>query len=254
MRAFGGGDRNFRKPDTMIKTSDVEYEIGGKSFTGYFADGSNGRRVPGIVVAHEGPGLTEHPKERARMLAALGYVAFAMDTYGELPANMERARELLRALMADLPTLRQRANVALDLVKAHANVDPSRTAAIGFCFGGTTVLELARSGADVACVVGFHSGLTTSAPQDAKNIKGKVLVCMGVNDPIITIEQREAFAKEMEAGNVDWRMELYGGAAHSFTNPDIDAYKIPGFAYDRKTDERSWRAMRDLFDEVLGPL
>lgn len=238
----------------MIKTSDVDYKIDGKSFTGYLADGSNGRRVPGILVAHEGPGLTEHPKERARMLAQLGYVAFAMDTYGERPANIDYARELLRALMADLPTLRKRANVALDFVKAQTNVDPKRTAAIGFCFGGTTVLELARSGADVACIVGFHSGLVTSAPQDAKNIKGKVLVCMGVNDPIITADQRDAFAKEMEAGNVDWRMDLYGGAGHSFTNPEIDAYKFPGFAYDKKTDERSWRAMRDLFDEVLGPV
>ncbi len=237
-----------------MKTAGIEYKIDGKTFTGYLADGSNGRKVPGVVVAHEGPGLTEHPKERARMLADLGYIAFAMDTFGEPPPGIEKATGLVRALTADLPTLRKRARTALDIVKAQADVDPKRTAAIGFCFGGTTVLELARSGADVNCVVGFHSGLATKAPQDAKNIKAKVLVCMGVNDPIITAEQRDAFVKEMEAGKVDWRMELYGGVGHSFTNREVDAYNMPGFAYDETTDKRSWRAMRDLFDESFGPI
>ena len=188
------------------------------------------------------------------MLAALGYVAFAMDTYGERPATIDEARVLLRGLMADLPTLRKRAQAALDIVKAHAHVDAARTAAIGFCFGGATVLELARSGADVAGVVGFHAGLTTTAPQDAKNIKAKVLVLLGAADPVITAEQRDAFVKEMEEGKVDWQMVVYGGVGHSFTNPDIDAYKFPGFAYDKNADARSWRAMRDFFDETLGPL
>ncbi len=237
-----------------MKTHNLEYQVDGQTFVGYLADGSNGRKVPGILVAHEGGGMTEHPKERARMLAELGHVAFAMDTFGKRPSKMEEAMALVRGLSADLPTLRKRACMALDIVKAQSSVDPKRTAGIGFCFGGTTVLELARSGADVACVVGFHSGLATSAPQDATNIKGKVLVCLGVNDPIINAEQREAFAKEMEAGKVDWRMELYGGAGHSFTNREVDAYKMPGFAYDERTDKRSWRAMRAFFDEVFGPL
>ena len=238
----------------MIKTTDIEYKTDGKTFTGFLADGSNGKRVPGILVAHEGGGMTGHPKERAKMLAELGYVAFAMDTFGERPASMEQAMGFVRGLMGDLPTLRKRALTALDIVKAQSNVDPKRMAGIGFCFGGTTVLELARSGADVAGVVGFHSGLATTAPQDAKNINAKVLVCLGVTDPIINAEQREAFAKEMEAGKVDWRMELYGGVGHSFTNREVDALKIPGFAYDEKTDKRSWRTMRDFFDEVLGPV
>ena len=237
-----------------MKASGIEYKVDGKTFTGYLADGSNGRQVPGVVVAHEGGGMTEHPKERARMLADLGYVAFAMDTFGERPASMDQAMGFVRGLTADLPTLRKRALTALDIVKAQPNVDAKRTAAIGFCFGGTTVLELARSGANVGCVVGFHSGLATTAPQDAKNIKAKVLVCLGVNDPIISAEQREAFAKEMEAGKVDWRMELHGRVGHSFTNREIDALKIPGFAYDETADKRSWRTMRDLFDEVLGPI
>ncbi len=238
----------------MIKTSQIAYEVDGKKFTGFLADGSKGKKVPGIVVAHEGGGMTGHPKERAKMLAELGYVAFAMDTFGEAITSMEQAMATIRGLMTDLPTLRKRAQTALDIVKSQASVDAKRTAAIGFCFGGTTVLELARSGADVGCVVGFHSGLATAAPQDAKNIKAKVLVCLGAVDPIIPAEQREAFIKEMEAGKVDWRMDIYGGVGHSFTNREVDARNLPGFKYDERTDKRSWRTMRDLFDEVLGPI
>ncbi|MDZ4867430.1 MAG: dienelactone hydrolase family protein [Alphaproteobacteria bacterium] len=237
-----------------MKLNEVEYNIDGKPYRGFLADGSNGRKVPGILVAHEGGGMTGHPKERAKMLAELGYVAFAMDTFGEKIVSREQAMSTIMGLMSDLPTLRKRSQTALDIVKAQPNVDRKRTAAIGFCFGGTTVLELARSGADIGCVVGFHSGLATSAPQDAKNIKCKVMVCLGAADPIIPAEQREAFVKEMQAGKVDWRMELYGDAGHSFTNREVDAMNIPGFAYHEATDKRSWRTMRDLFDEVLGPI
>jgi dienelactone hydrolase len=237
-----------------MKTGNIEYTVGKKKFTGFLADGSNGTKTAGVLVAHEGGGMTDHPKERAKMLAELGLVAFAMDTFGEAITSREQAMATIGALMGDLPTLRARANAALDIVKAQPNIDPKRTAAIGFCFGGTTVLELARSGADVCGVVGFHSGLATSAPQDAKNIRCKVMVCLGAEDPIIPAEQRDAFVKEMQAGNVDWRMELYGGAGHSFTNRAVDAMNLPGFKYHEPTDRRSWRAMRDFFDEVLGPV
>ncbi len=232
----------------------TSYEVDGKTFTGYMAAGSGGRRAPGILVAHEGPGLTAHVKERARMLAQLGYVAFAMDRYGEVDPPLERAKALVRALRADLATLRRRANAALDLLKAHRSVDARRTAAIGFCFGGTAVLELARSGADVACVVGFHAGLDTTAPGDARAIKGKLLVCMGDRDPVVTARHRDAFVAEMAAANVDWQMILHGGVGHSFTNRESDAWGFPGFAYDAVADKRSWLAMRNLFDEVLGPV
>jgi dienelactone hydrolase len=237
-----------------MQTRTIDYEIDGKTFTGYLADGSNGQKTAGILVAHEGGGMTEHPQERARMLAELGYVAFAMDTFGEKITSREQAMATIGGLMGNLPMLRKRAATALDIVKAQPNVDPKRSAAIGFCFGGTTVLELARSGADVGCVVGFHSGLTTSAPQDARNIRCKVMVCLGAEDPIIPAEQRDAFIKEMQAGKVDWRMELYGGAGHSFTNREVDAMNLPGFKYHAPTDRRSWAAMRDLFDEVMGPV
>ena len=237
-----------------MKTLDIEYTLDGRKFTGYLADGSNGKKTAGILVAHEGGGMTNHPQERARMLAQLGYVAFAMDTFGEVITSREQTMAIIGALTGDLPTLRKRALTALNLLKAQPNVDAARTAGIGFCFGGTTVLELARSGADVGCVVGFHSGLATSAPEDAKNIKGKVLVCIGAADPIIPTAQRDAFVREMTEGGTNWQMRLFGGVGHSFTNTEVDARNMPGFRYDRTADTRSWQAMRDLFDEVLGPV
>jgi dienelactone hydrolase len=237
-----------------MHTQDIEYRIDGKKFVGYLADGSNGRKTAGVLVAHEGGGMTGHPKERARMLAELGYVAFAMDTFGEPITSREQAMAIITTLSNDLPTLRRRARTALDLLKSQTNVDPTRTAAIGFCFGGTTVLELARSGADVGCVVGFHSGLATIAPQDAKNIRCKVMVCLGAQDPIIPAQQRDAFIDEMQAGGVDYQMLVYGNAGHSFTNREVDAMNLPGFAYHAPTDKRSWQAMRNFFDEVIRPV
>jgi dienelactone hydrolase len=237
-----------------MHTQDIEYRIDGKQFVGYLADGSNGRMTAGVLVAHEGGGMTGHPKERARMLAQLGYVALAMDTFGEPITSREQAMAVIGALSNDLATLRKRGRTALDLLKAQANVDPSRTAAIGFCFGGTTVLELARSGADVGCVVGFHSGLTTIAPHDARNIRCKVMVCLGADDPIIPAEHRNAFIDEMRAGGVDYQMLVYGNAGHSFTNREVDAMNLPGFAYHASTDKRSWQAMRNFFDEVIKPV
>jgi dienelactone hydrolase len=148
-------------------------------------------------------------------------------------------------------TLRARVAAALELLKEQANVKRERIAAVGYCFGGPAVLELARSGAPVACTIGFHAGLSTLAPDDAKSIRGKVLVCQGNEDAIITAEQREAFAREMTNARVDWQMHLYGGVGHSFTNREIDAWKIPGFSYDAAADLRSFRAMRDLFNETL---
>lgn len=235
-----------------MQTRDIEYQVDGKKYVAYLADGAGGKRTAGVLVAHEGGGMTGHPKERARMLAELGYVALAMDTFGHAITSREQAMATIGALTSDLPQLRKRARTALDLLKSQPYVDPSRTAAIGFCFGGTTVLELARSGTDVRCVVGFHSGLATTAPQDARQIKAKVLVCLGAEDPIIPIAQRDAFADEMREGGVDWEMQVYGGVGHSFTNREVDAMNLPGFKYDERADRRSWSAMRTFLDEVIG--
>jgi dienelactone hydrolase len=230
----------------------LTYRIGAATYTGYLADGSAGRRVPGVLVAHEGGGfLTEHAKDRARKVAELGYVAFALDLFGDPRPTLEQARQMVQQLRNDLPTLRARATAALDLLRQQSNVDGSRLAAIGFCFGGTTVLELARSGADIACAIGFHAGLATTAPAQPGVIRGKVLVCQGADDPIVTAEHRSEFAAEMTRAGVDWQMHVYGGVGHSFTNPEIHRWNLPGFIYDERADRRSWLAMRALLDEAF---
>ena len=237
-----------------MKTQDIEYSVGGKRFVGYFAvdEGRAGAR-PGVLVGPEGGGLVELTKSIARRLAEAGYAAFAMDYYGDGQAlsDMNQVMARLGPWMVDPAGIREIAAVALGVLAGQAETDPSRLAAIGYCFGGTTALELARSGAELKAVVGFHSGLATARPGDAANIKARVLVNIGADDPIIPPEQRLAFEKEMTDGGVDWRMNLYGGAGHSFTNPDVGALGRAGFAYDERTDRRSWTAMMDMFDEAL---
>jgi dienelactone hydrolase len=230
----------------------VSYRVAEETFHGYSAQGSKDRPMPGILVAHDGPGLNEHTKERALMLAELGYVVFAMDIYGAVDPPLEEAKAIVKALRANPSMLRLRATTALQLLKALPRVDTRKIAAIGFCFGGTTVLELARSGAELAGVVGFHAGLAPLAATERGGTRCPVLICTGANDPIVTAEQREAFGLEMSSAGVDWQMLLLGGAGHCFTNRWVDASKIPGFAYDAVADARSWSAMRSFIDEVFS--
>lgn len=235
---------------------DIEYEVDGRRMIGHLATPDGAGPFPGVLVCHEGPGLTDHAKGRARMLAELGYVAFALDYHGDgrpIEGGMAEIRAKLGPLMADPLATRVLGRAGLDVLMAQPQTDPARLAAIGYCFGGTMALELARGGAALSAVVGFHSGLATVRPEDASAITAKVLVCIGADDPMIPPEQRAAFETEMRAGQVDWRMNLYGGAVHSFTNENASRMGIPGIAYHEPTDRRSWRAMRDLFDEVWGP-
>ena len=238
-----------------MKTEDIEYHADRARLVGYLAvDDSRGGKRPGVLVAPEGGGLVDLTKSIARRLAEAGYIAFAMDYYGDGKPLADRNEVMPRinAFMAEPRTIRDRAAGALAVLARQPECDASKLAAIGYCFGGTTVLELARSGADLEAVVGFHSGLGTTRPQDAKNIKAKILVCIGANDPIIPAALRLAFETEMAEGGVDWRMNVYGGAGHSFTNPNVGALGMPGFEYHEATDQRSWAAMIDLFDETLG--
>ena len=230
----------------------VGYEADGQGFTGYLADGSQGRSVPGILVIHEGGGLTEETKARTLRLAEFGYVAFAMDLFGEPVVELERAREITRYLRENVTALRARCRAALEVVRAQMGTDTARLGAIGFCIGGAAAIELARDGADLACVVGFHSGFIEGPPaEDDRNIKAKLLLCQGAADPIVTAAQRDDFFARMSQAGVDWQLQLYGGVGHSFTNPQIDAWKLPGFAYDAVADRRAWAAMLGLFDEVF---
>jgi dienelactone hydrolase len=237
-----------------MHTQDITYHADGARLIGrLFVDEARTGKRPGVLVAPEGLGLSDHTFNIARRLAEAGYVAFAMDYYGDggtLP--MDEVMPRIGAFMASPETIRARAAEALKVLAGRPETDAGKLAAIGFCFGGTTVLELARSGAALGAVVGFHSGLGTARPQDAANIKAKVLACIGADDPIVPAEQRAAFEKEMTDAKVDWRMNLYGGTGHSFTNPAVGALGRPGFDYHAPTDQRSWRAMIDLFEEAFG--
>jgi len=221
----------------------------------FYEAGVSGRR-PGILVFPEAFGLGEHAISRAKRLAGLGYIALACDLHGngEVLGDLEKVMGLLAPLRENPARIRARALGGLTALTERAEVDAKHIAAIGFCFGGTMALELARSGADIAAAVGFHSGLQTAAPGDAHQIKGKVLVCIGADDPAVPPEMRQAFEAEMRAGKVNWQMNLYGGVVHSFTNPAADAMGRPEMArYDAQTDARSWAEMQALFKEVFSP-
>jgi dienelactone hydrolase len=230
----------------------IAYRHQGRDFTGYLADGSKGVPAPGILVAHEGGGLSRHTKERARRLGELGYVAFALDMYGEEDPPLERAKALGQALRSDVAGLRGRVRAAFDLLVSMPVVDRSKLAAIGFCMGGAAMIELARTGAPLGCMVGFHSGFLPGTPEENRAIRARLLLCHGADDPVVPPASCHAFTAEMSEAGVDWQLHLYGGVGHSFTNPDIDAWNLPGFNHHPSADARSWQAMTAMFDETFG--
>ena len=219
----------------------------------FFEPGTGPRA--GVLVFPEAFGLSEHAISRAERLAKMGYVALACDLHGDarLVDDLEQAIGLLKPLFADPSRTRARAAGGLHALTARAEVDAGRVAAIGFCFGGTMSLELARSGADLKAVVGFHSGLGTAAPKtDAKAIKARVLVCIGADDPMIPAEQRAEFETEMRDAKVDWQMHLYGNTVHSFTNQEAARRGMPdAIRYSPEADARSWASLQELFGETL---
>jgi dienelactone hydrolase len=237
-----------------IHTETVDYKQGDATLEGFVAydDAVQGPR-PGILIVHQWMGLTDYEKKRAQMLAQLGYVAFCADIYGKgvLPKNTQEAGALAGKYKSDRPLLRARVNAALAALRQQALVDQKRVAAIGYCFGGTTVIELARSGAEVAGVVSFHGGLDSPAPADGKSIKCKLLVCHGADDPFETAQDMAAFENEMRTAGVDWQLIKYGGAVHSFTQPNAGHDNSKGAAYNERADKRSWEAMTQFFAEIF---
>lgn len=238
-----------------MKTYDLEYLADNRRMVGFFAVPDGEGAIPAVLVCHEGPGLDDHAKTKARRLAELGYLAFALDYHGDgrpLEGGLPVVRERLGPMMLDPLLTRAVGQAGLDVLLGHQRCDPARVAAIGFCFGGTMALELARGGAPLKAVVGFHSGLGTARPDDATNCTAKVLACIGADDPMINGEQRSAFEQEMTAGGVDWMLNVYGGAVHSFTNVNADLMGMPQvIAYHEPTDRRSWHAMLNLFAETI---
>lgn len=237
-----------------IVSKTVEYKQGDAVLEGVsvYDDAIQGKR-PAVLVVHQWKGLGDYEKKRAEMLAKLGYNVFAADIYGKgiRPQSPQAAGAEAGKYKNDRALLRSRVRAGLDVLMTHELTDPKRVAAIGYCFGGTTVLELARSGADIVAVVSFHGGLSSPAPADAKNIKAKVLALHGADDPNVPPKEVAAFEDEMRQGGVDWQLIAYGGAVHSFTDWNAGSDNSKGAAYNERADRRSWEAMKQFFAEAF---
>lgn len=237
-----------------IKTEAVEYQDGDAGLEGFLAyDDAGAAPRPGVLVVHEWKGLGPYAKRRAEQLAQLGYVAFAVDMYGKgvVAKDHDEAAKLSGVYRNDRQLMRRRIIAALEHFTRDARVDATRIAAIGYCFGGMTVLELARSGADVAGVVSLHGGLDTPQLDDARNIRGRILVLHGADDSFIAPEQVAAFEEEMKRAEVRYELIQYPGAVHSFTVPEAGNDPSTGMAYHESADKASWEALTKFLAEVL---
>jgi len=238
-----------------VKTKTIEYRDGDVVLEGFAAwdPTTVSQGAPGVLVVHQWLGLTDYEQSRCRQLAELGYVAFALDIYGKgiRPENPQAAGRLASVYKADRKLYRKRLNLGLEQLRKLPGVDSKKLAAIGYCFGGTGVLELARSGADIQGVVSFHGGLDSPTPEDGKNIKAKVLVQHGEDDPFVPEEDIAAMQQEFNAAGVDWQMIIYSQTVHSFTQPAAGSDNSRGAAYNERSDKRSWLAMQQFFHEVF---
>jgi dienelactone hydrolase len=236
-----------------IKTEAIEYKQGNTTLEGFQAyDNSVAGKRPAVLIVHQWKGLGDYEKKRAEMLAKLGYNVFAADIYGKgiRPSSPKDAGALAGKYKSDRALLRERVKAGLDALTKSELTDAKHVAAIGYCFGGTTALELARSGANISGVVSFHGGLSSPNPADAKNIKCKVLVLHGADDPNVNPEV-PGFQDEMRKAKVDWQFVAYGNAVHSFTDWNAGSDNSKGAAYNEKADKRSWEAMKEFFAEIF---
>ncbi len=234
----------------------VNYYQGGAVLEGYLAyDDSFAGLRPAVLVFHHWMGIDDYIRGRTDQLARMGYVAFAGDICGKgvRPANSTEAGTLSGKYRADRQLMRKRAQAALDTLRLMPRVDVKRLAAIGYCFGGGVALELARSGADILGVASFHGTLDTPHPEAAKNIKAKILVMQGTDDPVAPIKAIGDLEDELRNGGANYQINLYGGAVHSFTQPMAGNDPKTGNAYNPEADRRSWQAMKDFFAELFGP-
>jgi dienelactone hydrolase len=239
-----------------MKTEVIEYKDGDVTCRGYLAyDETKSGKRPGILVMPEALGLGTHAKSRAERLAKLGYVALAGDPYGggKEYATVAEAIKSATELMSDPVKTRSRGRAALDKLASLPQVDPNKLAEIGFCMGGTFGLELARDGAPLKGVVTFHSGLQTQRPAEPGKIKTKILVNTGADDPMVQIDVVKAFQEEMNKAGADWQVISYAKTKHSFTNPDAASAGMPqALEYNEQTDQRSWKAMVNFFEEIFA--
>lgn len=237
-----------------IRTQDIEYRDGPDVLRGFLAyDDATDAKRPAVLVAPEWWGLDNYPKHRAEQLARMGYVAFAIDMYGKdkVTDDPKEANALHAPMAKDRMLMRRRAEAGLDVLMHQKDVDPSKVAAIGYCFGGTVALELARAGEPLRGVVAFHGDLSRTEAEGPDKITGKVLVCHGAADPMVPLNVVNTFIEEMKQANADYQVNLYSKAEHAFTNPAADTHHIAGIGYNAEADARSWAAMNDFFAEIF---
>ncbi|HKP57991.1 MAG TPA: dienelactone hydrolase family protein [Polyangiales bacterium] len=244
-----------RLAQAELKTQEVEYKQGTTVLSGFFAwdDAVKGKR-PGVLVVHEWWGLNEHAREQARRLAKAGYVGFAIDMYGKgkVATHPADAKTFMEEATADAKVEKARFDAALALLKKRPEVNPAQIGAIGYCFGGAVVLEMARAGDPLAFVATFHGALGTKTPAK-KGIKPRMLIQTGADDPMVNKEQVAGFKQEMTAAGARYEVIEYAGAKHGFTNPDADKFNMPGLAYNAKADQESWAAFLKFVGEVFPP-
>jgi dienelactone hydrolase len=239
---------------SQIKTETVEYKDGGVNLKGFIAFEENiTGKLPVVMIVHEWWGLNDYPKMRAQQLAELGYLAFAVDMYGDgkVAVSPADAGKLAGAVRGDIPKLRDRINSAFEFIKSDKRADPSKIAIIGYCFGGGVALELARTGADLKGAVCFHGGVSTPNPAETKIVKAKILICQGGDDKNVSDKDLKSFQDEMNGLKVDWQINIYSGAVHAFTNPKAGNNPSSGVAYNERADKRSFAEMKQFLNEVF---
>jgi dienelactone hydrolase len=248
----------FCNAGAEIITKEISYKQGDTVMKGLVAydDAIEGKR-PGVLVVHEWWGLNAYARKRARMLAELGYTALAVDMYGDgkTASHPEDAGKFSKAVGGNLPLAKARFDAAVETLKQQDTVEPDHIAAIGYCFGGGILLNMARLGTDIDGIVSYHGSLATSNPAKKGDIKTRIRVFNGADDPFVKAEHVEAFKQEMEAAGVDYKLVNYPGAKHSFTNPDADTFgrkfNLP-LAYNEKADRDSWQQTQEFFKEIFG--
>ena len=242
--------------EISIRAEEVSYRVDTTDLKGYLAyDQSSQGQRPGIIIVHEWWGHNQYVRERADMLAELGYTALALDMYGAgvLAEHPEDAGKFSGMIMSNMGLAQSRFDAALDLLKRHPTVDPENIAAIGYCFGGSVVLTMANAGKDLDAVAAFHSGVQLPI-MPGEDLEAKVLVCNGADDPFISPESVTEFKQAMDAAGADYKYVAYEGAVHSFTSKYADAlgekFDLP-LKYQKEADEASWQELQDLLDSVF---
>lgn len=237
----------------MIQERLIEYEHDGTVLQGFLAyDDANDGPVPGILISHAWAGRSEFECQKARDLAELGYVGFALDLYGKgvLGSNPEENSKLMGPLLQDRAMLQSRLTLSHETMQAQAEVDAGRTAAIGFCFGGLCVLDLARIGTDIRGVVSFHGLFNAPGNTQGKKIKAKILALHGNDDPMVPVEMVTGLEQELSEVGADWQIHVYGNTKHAFTHPEANDPEL-GTVYNANADRRSWLAMKNFLEELF---